>query len=81
MENTLAILIADDSQALFELCGVSLLERLLRILQRLEFRRAVVLSTAAEIVEAVGARKSSCPCRLGRIWTSHPPNGFGAGPV
>ena len=58
MENTLAILIADDSQALFELCGVSLLERLLRILQRLEFRRAVVLSTAAEIVGAEVAKRS-----------------------
>jgi hypothetical protein len=27
MENILPILIADDPQALFELCGVSLLER------------------------------------------------------
>ncbi|MFL6505979.1 MAG: hypothetical protein ACJ8KC_11255, partial [Candidatus Udaeobacter sp.] len=58
MENTLPILIADDSQALFELCGVSLLERLLRILQRLGFRRAFVLSTAAEIVGAEVAKSS-----------------------
>jgi phosphatidylglycerophosphate synthase len=58
MENTLPILIADDSQALFELCGVSLLERLLRILQRLGFRRALVLSTAAEIVGAEVAKRS-----------------------
>ena len=59
MENTLPILIADDSQALFELCGVSLLERLLRILQRLGFRRAFVfLSTAAEIVGAEVAKRS-----------------------
>ena len=59
MENTLPILIADDSQALFELCGVSLLERLLRILQRLGFRtRVCFLSTAAEIVGAEVAKRS-----------------------
>ena len=58
MENILPILIADDSQALFELCGVSLLERLLRILQRLGFRRAFVLSTTAEIVGAEVAKRS-----------------------
>jgi phosphatidylglycerophosphate synthase len=59
MENTLPILVADDSQALFELCGVSLLERLLRILQRLGFRRAFVfLSTAAEIVGTEVAKRS-----------------------
>jgi phosphatidylglycerophosphate synthase len=59
MENTLPILIADDSQALFELCGVSLLERLLRILQRLGFRRAFVfLSPAAEIVGAEVTKRS-----------------------
>src|SRR5438045_5296549 len=59
MENTLPILVADDSQALFELCGVSLLERLLRILQRLGFRRAFVfLSTGAEIVGSEVAKRS-----------------------
>ena len=58
MENILPILIADDPQALFELCGVSLLERLLRILQRLGFRRAFVLSTTAEIVGAEVAKRS-----------------------
>ena len=42
MENTLPILIADAPEALIELCGVNLLERLLRILQRLGFRRAFV---------------------------------------
>src|SRR5437762_11052635 len=58
MENILPILIADYPQALFELCGVSLLERLLRILQRLGFRRAFVLSTTAEIVGTEGAKRS-----------------------
>src|SRR5437762_1303998 len=58
MENILPILIADDPQALFELCGVSLLERLLRILQRLGLRRALVLSTTPEIVGAEVAKRS-----------------------
>jgi len=50
MENILPILIADAPGALIELCGVNLLERLLRILQRLGFRRAIVFSTTPEIV-------------------------------
>ena len=52
MEKILPILIADAPEALTELCGVNLLERLLRILQRLEFRRATVLSTTPEIIGA-----------------------------
>jgi phosphatidylglycerophosphate synthase len=52
MENVLPILIADAPEALVELCGVNLLERLLRILQRLGFRRALVLSTTPEIIRA-----------------------------
>jgi phosphatidylglycerophosphate synthase len=50
MENILPIIIADAPEALTELCGVNLLERLLRILQRLEFRSAIVFSTTPEIV-------------------------------
>jgi phosphatidylglycerophosphate synthase len=49
MENILPILVADDLKALTELCGVNLLERLLRILQRLGFRKAIVFSTTPEI--------------------------------
>lgn len=49
MENILPILIADAPEALTELCGVNLLERLLRILQRLGFRSAIVFSTTPEI--------------------------------
>src|SRR5258708_7068915 len=49
MENILPILLADDPNALTELCGVNLLERLLRILQRLGFREAIVFSTTPEI--------------------------------
>ena len=41
-----------------ELCGVNLLERLLRILQRLGFRRAIVFSTTPEIVGAELAHRS-----------------------
>jgi 1L-myo-inositol 1-phosphate cytidylyltransferase / CDP-L-myo-inositol myo-inositolphosphotransferase len=56
MENVLPILIANAPEALVELCGVSLLERLLRILQRLGFRRALVLSTTPEIIGAEVAK-------------------------
>src|SRR5713226_9886248 len=58
MENILPILIADAPEALIELCGVNLLERLLRILQRLGFRRAIVFSTTPEIVGAELAKHS-----------------------
>jgi phosphatidylglycerophosphate synthase len=58
MENILPILIADAPDALTELCGVNLLERLLRILQRLGFREAIVFSTTPEIVGAELARRS-----------------------
>jgi phosphatidylglycerophosphate synthase len=58
MENILPILVADAPEALIELCGVNLLERLLRILQRLGFRRAIVFSTTPEIVGAELAKPS-----------------------
>src|SRR5262245_2056807 len=49
MENILPVLVADAPDALTELCGVKLLERLLRILQRLGFRRAIVFAGTPEI--------------------------------
>jgi phosphatidylglycerophosphate synthase len=58
MENVLPIIIADAPEALTKLCGVNVLERLLRILQRLGFRRAIVLSRTPEIVGAELARRS-----------------------
>jgi phosphatidylglycerophosphate synthase len=58
VENILPILIADAPEALIELCGVSLLERLLRILQRLGFRRAIIFSSTPEIVGAELAKRS-----------------------
>src|SRR5512132_279125 len=58
MENILPIIIADAPEALTELCGVNLLERLLRILQRLGFRRAIVFSSTPEIIGAELAKRS-----------------------
>jgi phosphatidylglycerophosphate synthase len=58
MENILPVLIADAPEALSELCGVNLLERLLRILQRLGFRRALVFSSTPKIVGAELAKRS-----------------------
>src|SRR2546422_10478960 len=58
MENILPIIIADAPEALIELCGVNLLERLLRILQRLGFNHAVVFSTTPEIVGGELAKRS-----------------------
>src|SRR6266853_6541370 len=58
MENILPILIADAPEALIELCGVNLLERLLRILQRLGFCRAVVFSITPKIVGVELAKRS-----------------------
>ncbi len=52
------ILIADAPGALMELCGVNLLDRLLRILQGLGFRRAIVFSTMPEIIGAELAKHS-----------------------
>jgi 1L-myo-inositol 1-phosphate cytidylyltransferase / CDP-L-myo-inositol myo-inositolphosphotransferase len=58
MQNILPILIADAPEALIELCGVNLLERLLRILQRLGFRSALVFSTTPGAVGAELAKRS-----------------------
>src|SRR6476469_2900179 len=52
----LLVILADAPDAFVELFGVSLLERLLRIVQRLGFREAIVLSTApAEIAARLAA--------------------------
>ena len=44
------IIVADAPGALTELCGISLLERLLRTLQRLDLTRATVLSTTPQLL-------------------------------
>ena len=83
MKNILPIIIADAPGALIELCGVNLMERLLRILQRLGFRRVIVFSTTPEIVGAELAKRSWAREKiivdlvLARIWTSYCPTCFG----
>jgi phosphatidylglycerophosphate synthase len=58
VENILPILVADAPEALTGLCGVNLLERLLRILQRLGFRRAIVFSSTPDVIGAELAKHS-----------------------
>jgi len=58
VDNILPILVADAPDALTELCGINLVERLLRILQRLGFRRAIVFSSTPEIIGAELAKRS-----------------------
>ena len=44
------LILADGPQALVELCGISLLERLLRTLQRLGLTKAIILSATPELI-------------------------------
>ena len=44
------VIIADNPAALIELCGISMLERLLRALQRCGIKRATVLSSTPKLV-------------------------------
>ena len=44
------IILADSPEALVELCGISLLERLLRQLQRLGLTKAIVLSATPDLL-------------------------------
>lgn len=46
------ILIADAPGALVELGGISLLERVLRVVQRLGFREAIILSNSPDVISA-----------------------------
>jgi 1L-myo-inositol 1-phosphate cytidylyltransferase / CDP-L-myo-inositol myo-inositolphosphotransferase len=45
------VIIADAPAALVELCGISVIERLLRILQRCQLTRAIILTSTPEILE------------------------------
>ena len=64
------LILADAPDALCILFGISLLERLLRVVQRLGFREAIILSNSPEEVAAhlsetiVGAR--GCGAELSR---------------
>jgi phosphatidylglycerophosphate synthase len=51
-------LLADAPQALVEFCGITLLERLLRIVQRLGFTRVLIISTTPEAIRGEIARPS-----------------------
>ena len=51
-------ILADAPGALVELCGVSMLERLLRTLQRVGVNEAVIVSSTAEALEAELAKPS-----------------------
>jgi len=44
------LILADSTEALVELCGISLIERLLRTVQRCGFRQAIVLSSIPEVI-------------------------------
>jgi phosphatidylglycerophosphate synthase len=44
------LILADSTEALVELCGISLIERVLRTVQRCGFRQAIVLSSTPEII-------------------------------
>jgi 1L-myo-inositol 1-phosphate cytidylyltransferase / CDP-L-myo-inositol myo-inositolphosphotransferase len=52
------IILADSPGALVELCGISVLERLLRTLQRCGFKRATVFSNAPDVIGQHLARPS-----------------------
>jgi 1L-myo-inositol 1-phosphate cytidylyltransferase / CDP-L-myo-inositol myo-inositolphosphotransferase len=52
------VILADAPEALGVLFGISLLERLLRVVQRLGFREAIILSNSAEEVAAHLAKPS-----------------------
>jgi 1L-myo-inositol 1-phosphate cytidylyltransferase / CDP-L-myo-inositol myo-inositolphosphotransferase len=60
-------ILAEAPAALIELCGVSLLERLLRTLQRAGVNEAVIVSSTAEALEKELARPS--PFRNEIAWT------------
>ena len=53
MENIRPVLLADSPDVLTKVCGITLLERLLRTLQRLGFWRATVVSTDKAIADAL----------------------------
>jgi phosphatidylglycerophosphate synthase len=52
------LILADSQDALTDLCGISLLERLRRIVRKFDFREAMILSNSVESI-AIHAGKSS----------------------
>jgi 1L-myo-inositol 1-phosphate cytidylyltransferase / CDP-L-myo-inositol myo-inositolphosphotransferase len=58
------IILADSPGTLVELCGVSILERLLRMLQRCGFKRAIILSNTPDIIHRHPRRPSWARAQL-----------------
>ena len=52
------VILANSPHALCALFGISLLERLLRVVQRLGFREAIILSNSPDEIEAHLAKPS-----------------------
>ena len=77
VENTLPILVADGPGALTELCGVNLLERLLRILQRLGFRSAIREQLRAKL----DTNRAEKGCTAAHQHPTHRPGDHAAIPV
>jgi phosphatidylglycerophosphate synthase len=70
------IVLADNPSALVELCGISILERLLRTLQRCGIKRATILTSTPELIETELARPSWARAQLQLSVRTRP-----AGPV
>ena len=66
------LILADAPGALVELCGISILERLLRTLQRCGIARATVLSRTPELIEGHLAKPSWARDRLDVIVRKRP---------
>jgi phosphatidylglycerophosphate synthase len=67
------IVLADNPTALVELCGISMLERLLRTLQRCGSKRATVLTSTPESIETELARPSWARAQLELSVRTRPP--------
>ena len=67
------VILADSSGALVELCGISLLERLLRTLQRCGIKRVTVLSGTPDPVAKELARPSWARAQLDVTMRTRPP--------
>jgi len=60
------VIIADSPGALVELCGISILERLLRTLQRCGVKRSTVLASTPKLISDALAQKIHDHFRGGR---------------
>ncbi len=70
------VIIADSPGALVELCGISILERLLRTLQRCGLKRAIVLSSTSQLISDALAQPSRPRSEID-LRVCHRPDGGG----